>query len=423
MNAAAAQPVVAYLVNEYPKVSHSFIRREVRALEGLGVRVARFSIRPPSKDLPDAQDREDAGVTRVVLGVGAAGLASAMLKTKLAHPLRYWRAFRAAVAMGRRSEAGVVRHLIYLAEACVLVGWLREANAKHLHAHFGTNPAAVARLVHLLSGTPYSFTVHGPEEFDKPGALSLREKIEDAAFVVAISSFGRSQLYRWCSHEHWGKVHVVHCGVDEGFLRTEATGAPSIPSNTLVCVGRLCEQKGQLLLVEAAARVARTGRDFRLVLVGDGEMRGEVEALCRERGIERQVVVTGWASGEQVREHLAGCRAFVLPSFAEGLPVAIMEALALGRPVITTSIAGIPELVTPECGWLVPAGDVERLAEAMAAALDAPAETLRRMGEVGRQRVRERHDAEIEARKLAALFGVAGEAPHATRPTAAEVPA
>lgn len=424
---------VAYLVNQYPKVSHSFIRREIQALEAQGVEVARFSVQPVREALADPADEAEAKRTRAVLSVGAAGLASAMLRMKLSRPGRYWRAWRSAVRMGRRSEVGVARHVIYLAEACVLAQWLREADARHLHAHFGTNSAAVALLTHLLTGVPYSFTVHGPEEFDRPGRLSLTDKIERAAFVVAISSFGRSQLYRWCDHAHWPKVHVVHCGLDEAFLSASNPGlsASEAPDESIlsdqsgpsslrssdpasaarfVCVGRLCEQKGQLLLIEAAARLAREGRDFRLVLVGDGEMRGEIETLIQRHGLHDRVNITGWASGERVREELSRCRAMVLPSFAEGLPVAIMEALALGRPVITTGIAGIPELVTPACGWLIPAGSIDDLTAAMRACLDAGDDDLARMGAAGAQRVRERHDARIEAAKLAKLFAEAGGA-------------
>jgi len=245
--------------------------------------------------------------------------------------------------------------------------------------------------------------VHGPEEFDKPDSLSLGEKIEGAAFVVAISDFGRSQLFRRCSYGHWSKIHIVRCGVDAAFLRD---GPQLVPDNCrLVCVGRLSEQKGQLLLLEALGRLAAEGVAFELTLAGDGPMRSVIEEQVRRLSLDRQVRITGWLSNEEVRREIIAARVMVLPSFAEGLPVVIMEALALGRPVLTTYVAGIPELVASGInGWLVPAGSVDQLADALRQALETPRERLAVMGQEGAKRVAALHDATREAAKLAELF-------------------
>jgi colanic acid/amylovoran biosynthesis glycosyltransferase len=221
--------------------------------------------------------------------------------------------------------------------------------------------------------------------------------------VVAVSSFGRSQLFRNVSHDHWRKIKVVHCGIEPGFY----ADAPKTPAATrrLVCVGRLCEQKGQLLLIDAARRLSERGIDFELVLAGDGEMRGDIETLIAQYKLENKVRITGWISSHQVREEILAARALVLPSFAEGLPVVLMEAMALGRPVISTFVAGIPELViSGENGWLIPAGDVEALVSALKICLDAPGSTLEQMGDAARTRVVDRHDVDREATKLSALF-------------------
>jgi glycosyltransferase involved in cell wall biosynthesis len=170
-------------------------------------------------------------------------------------------------------------------------------------------------------------------------------------------------------------------------------------------VGRLSEQKGQLLLLEAAAEVAATAPDFRLTLVGDGELRAPTERRIAELGLGDVVEITGWADEAEVRRRILAARALVLASFAEGLPVVIMEAMALRRPVISTWVAGIPELVDADCGWLVPAGDAGALAGAMRAALSAPPERLAAMGRAGRARVEARHDQRAEARRLLALIG------------------
>lgn len=394
---------VAYIVNQYPHVSHSFIRREIAALEGQGIAVERYSVRPSKAEVVDPADQAEQGRTRVILGVGAAGLLGALVRAALGRPRAWLMGLAAAIRLGRRSERGVLRHLIYFAEACVLVRWLAASGAGHLHAHFGTNSATVALLTRLLGGPSYSFTVHGPEEFDKPEALSLGEKIAHAAFVVAISDFGRSQLYRWCAHEHWPRVQVVRCGVDAAFL---SGGPQPIPDNQrLVCVGRLSEQKGQLLILEALGHLAAKGVAFEMVLAGDGPMRGAIEQQLRRLGLDGRVRITGWLSNAAVKQEMLAARIFVLPSFAEGLPVVLMEALALGRPVVTTYIAGIPELVQDGVhGWLVPAGSVPALTTALAQALQTPPARLAEMGRAGAARVAAQHDVHREAARLAELF-------------------
>jgi colanic acid/amylovoran biosynthesis glycosyltransferase len=398
---------IAYLINQYPKVSHSFIRREILALEAFGITVRRYAMRDCAEELVDEADRQELTQTRFVLAVGAIGLLKATLQVALRQPSRFLQTLRLTLQLGWRSESGSLKHLIYLAEACVLLDWLTVENITHLHAHFGTNPATVALLCRMLGGPPYSFTVHGPEEFDKVQAIALPQKIQHAAFVVAISSFGRSQLYRWCPLEQWAKIRVVHCGVDDEFLNHPSTPIPTQPR--FVCVGRLSEQKGQLLLLEAAKQLADEGLAFELVLVGDGALRSPIEELIDRHHLHAQIKITGWASTAEVRSQLLNARVMVLPSFAEGLPVVVMEALALHRPVISTYVAGIPELVNAECGWLTTPGSVESLVDAMRSALQASPEQLAEMGNRGAERVAQAHSITLEAAKLAVLFQLSAE--------------
>lgn len=394
---------IAYLINQYPKVSHSFIRREILALERQGFEVERIALRGWAEPLVDAQDLDERARTRYVLQGGAAPLVRAVLGQLVSAPLRLLQALRLALRMGRRAARPWPVHLIYLAEACRMVGWLRRSGVRHLHAHFGTNPAEVAMLVGALGGPPYSFTVHGPEEFDQPAFLHLAEKIRRAAFVVAISSYGRSQLYRWIGQRDWPKVQVVHCGIEPAFHAGAAVPLPAAPR--LVCVGRLCEQKGQMLLVRAVGRLRHQGTAVELVLAGDGDMRAELEARIAADGLGDCVRITGWIGSDTVRAELLAARALVLPSFAEGLPVVIMEAMALRRPVVSTYVAGIPELVRPgRDGWLCAAGDVDALVVALEALLATPPATLEAMGQAAHVRVLERHAIDIEAAKLARLF-------------------
>lgn len=390
-------------MNQYPKVSHSFIRREILALERLGLEVQRIALRGWEGELADEEDRQERTRTRYVLRHAAFALPWAVLRAALTAPGRFLAALALAMRMGWRAERSLPYHLVYFAEACRMLPWLKSFGARHVHAHFGTNSAEVVMLAHVLGGPAYSFTVHGPEEFDKPRFLGIGEKVRRSAFVVAISSYARSQLYRWVEQVQWPKVKVVHSGLEPAFYELAPVPPPAVPR--LVCIGRLSAEKGQLLLLEAARRLAAKGIGFELVLVGDGEMRAQVEALIAKHGLGNRVRRTGTVTTPQLREEILRARALVLPSFAEGLPMVLMEAMALRRPVLTTYVAGIPELVRPgENGWLFPAGCVESLMAAMEDCFLKPVEELRRMGEAAYRRVVERHSIDTEAAKLARLF-------------------
>ena len=394
---------IAYFTNVYPAVSHSFIRREILALERLGVNVLRFALRGWDSDVVDEQDIAERTKTRYVLQRGLLPLFGDLARTLFSSPRRFFRALLLALRQGVGSTRPLPYHVVYLAEACRLAFWLRSEGVEHVHAHFGTNSAEIVMLARELGGPPYSFTAHGPEEFDSPRELKLRDKVHKASGVAAITSFARSQLYRWVALEDWSKIHVIRCGLDSQFLGQAPTPVPD--THRLVCVGRLCEQKGQLLLLSAIRGVLDSGFDPQLVLAGDGEMRVELEDRIRQLNLDQHVRITGWISGADVRREILSARALVMASFAEGLPVVLMEAMALSRPVIVTSIAGIPELVEPNrMGWVVPAGDVHALQRAIVDCLATSTDDLSEMGELGRARVTTMHDIDREAGKLQRLF-------------------
>jgi glycosyltransferase involved in cell wall biosynthesis len=392
---------IAYFINHYPKVSHSFIRREILALERQGFEVQRIALRGWDDPLPDVEDQRERERTRYVLRNGAWPLLLPTFRILFRAPLRFFKAARLAIKMARESVRPLAYHFGYLAEACQILPWLTAFGATRIHAHFGNNSTEVSMLAHVLGGPPYSFTAHGPHEFDRP--MGLEEKIHRSNFVVAISCFGRSQLYLRSRHEDWPKIQVIHCGLEAAFHDIAPVPVPIAPR--LVCVGRLCETKGQLLLIEAGARLASKGVPFELVLAGDGEMRSELETLILKYDLSRQVRITGWISSTEVREEIMAARALVLASFAEGLPVVIMEAMALRRPVLATYIAGIPELVrSGEHGWLFPAGSVDELTKVMEDCLSRPQRELQEIGEAGYRRVMERHSIDAEIQKLGMLF-------------------
>ena len=262
---------IAYLVNRYPAISHSFIRREILALELAGVPVLRLALRGWEEEQRGDTDLLELTRTRYVLRAGAISLLRSFLGLVASRPGAVLKALRLVWLVGRGADRPFSVHLVYLLEACQALRWLEAEGITHLHAHFGTNAAEVAMLVRELGGPPFSFTVHGPEEFDKPAFIALPEKIRRSSSVVAVSSFGRSQLMRHVAQHHWSKIHVVHCGLEPAFHNIAVAPLSSAPR--LVCVGRLCEQKGQLLLIEAAHRLFKEGRRFELVLAGVGVLR------------------------------------------------------------------------------------------------------------------------------------------------------
>jgi colanic acid/amylovoran biosynthesis glycosyltransferase len=392
---------IAYFINHYPKVSHSFIRREILALERQGFDVQRIALRGWDGPLPDEEDKLEQDRTRYVLRRGAWALLLPTLRVLVNSPRRFLRAVRLASRMASQSTRPHSYHFIYVAEACQILPWLAAFGAQQVHAHFGTNSAAVAMLAHVLGGPPYSFTVHGPEEFME--SMGLEDKIRLCAFVVAVSSFGRSQLYLRSRFEDWPKIKVVHCGLEQAFYEVAPIPPPDTPR--LVCVGRLCVEKGQFLLLEAATRLAANGVLFELVLAGDGPLRSEFEAQIEKYGLKDRVRITGWISSNAVRDEILAARALVLPTFAEGLPVVIMEAMALRRPVLATYVAGIPELVRSGVeGWLIPAGCIDSLTTAMEDCLTRLPAELQKIGDAGYNRVIVRHSIDTEAAKLAQCF-------------------
>ena len=394
---------IGYFINQYPAATHSFIRREIRALEALGISVFRYALQSSAFASVDPEDEIEERLTKHILVAGMGEFLRCCFRALLMQPVAVYQAIVEAFRLGWRSDRGILRHLVYVAEASVLASWCRRDGVEHVHAHFGTNSAAIAMIAKCFSGISYSFTLHGPEEFDKAELLSLNSKVQGSAFAVCVSSFGRSQLMRWSPRDQWRKIAIVHCGVDPLFLDGPVFPFPIAPR--LVCVGRLDGNKGQTILVQAARRLYDAGISFEIVLIGDGPCRKDVEDAIRGAGLQDAIRLIGWASGARVKEEIVAARALVLPSFAEGLPVVIMEAMALGRPVISTFIAGIPELVEPgKTGWLVPASDEIALSAAMRAALEASADLLATMGAAGRLRILKRHDSAKEATKLKKLF-------------------
>lgn len=402
MTPGATRPGVAFLTNLYPATTHSFIRREIAALEAAGWDVHRFAHRRAPGPLVDPADIAEAARTCVLVELPRRQAVRALL----ARPLRSLAGLAAAWRMAREGDGRLLAHLGQLGLAALLVQRLEALGRPHLHVHFGTNPATVARLAQRLAGTRYSLTVHGPHEFVEPDRLNLGEKIAGAEFVAAVSRTGLQRL----RERHPGQAHklrLVPCGLDEPWW-----SAPAAPTTAprLLAVARLEPQKDPLRLVDAAAQLAASGEVFQLAIAGDGSLRGEVEARIARHALHGCVQLLGWRSGPQVAALLDGVRALVLSSQDEGLPVAVMEAFARGRPAIAPDVGGMRELLeTGATGWCVPAGDTSALAEAMRQALQADAATLAALGDAARRRVAP-HRAATSATMLGRAFQAVGPA-------------
>lgn len=393
---------LAYLMNTYPITSTTFVRREIQAHEAAGVPVARFAIRDWNEDLVDPRDRAEIGKTTYILRQGAAALAGRAVREAFTNPLGFARALKTTLHLATRPGGTGLKNAAYLLEAVFFKQAARAGNVHHVHAHFSTNSAAVALLARRMGGPSYSFTAHGPDEFDDSVANGLPVKVEHAAFVAAITDYARGVILAATDGAGADKVHVVRCGID----LDEFHSTPPPDNKRIVCVGRLCPAKAQALLLAAVAPLVADNPDLELVLIGDGPDRAAIEAEISDLGLADHVTLAGWASGEEVRAAIQGARIFALPSFAEGLPIVLMESFAMGRAVVTTRITGIPELVDADCGWIVEPGDVPALRDALSKALAADTATLARLAETGRARVAAAHGQTQNAEQLRALFPV-----------------
>lgn len=413
----SSEPRLAYLTGEYPAVSHTFILREIEALRQLGLEVETCSIRrtDPGVHHRGEEEKRAAAETFYVLQAlrNPLTLIAAQL-VALRRPHRWLGALGLALRTAPPGLRGLVYQLIYFAEASVLARHLSERGATRLHNHFADSSCTVSMLTSALSGIPFSFTMHGPNEFFAAERWRLDEKISRATQVACISHFCRSQLMIFAPQEVWRKLHIVHCGVEPE--RYSQAGPPKGGKHILF-VGRLASVKGVPVLLEAFAEVVRKHPEARLTLVGDGPERLAIEAKARALEIADVVNFAGFRSQTEVAAVLAEADIFALPSFAEGVPVVLMEAMASVRPVVATRIAGIGELVEDNVtGMTVPPGSAADLAEALSRLMDDPA-LAARLAEAGRHRVVNEYNINIEAARLAALFC---ESTDALRPPAIE---
>lgn len=399
---------IAYVTGEYPKVSHTFIQREIMALRQLGAKVLTCTVRRPlAKTIVGADQQAEAAATYCVMDAALAPrrLLAAHFALLTRSPGRWFSALRLAFATRPPGLKALVWQAFYFAEAGVLARHMQDQGVVHMHNHFGDSSGSLTMLASELSGIPFSITMHGPSLFFEARWWHIDAKVARAGFIACISHFCRSQVMLFSDQIHWDKLRIVHCGVEPTTYghhpRRDFTGH-------LVFVGRLDAVKGVSLLLQAFAAARSDYPNAHLTIAGDGPARNMLEAQAKALGVQAAVQFAGYLDESAVTALLDDADMLVLPSFAEGVPVVLMEAMASRLPVIATQVGGVPELVDDGLsGFLVPPGDVENLTVRLRALLGDQG-LCARMGEAGRQKVLKEHDIAVEAAWLYQLFAGTG---------------
>lgn len=396
---------LAYLVSRYPTISMIFVLREVLQLRELGFRIDTASINPPDRtpDRLTPEEAAEAARTYCVKSHGVLGAAVAHLRTILGNPIGYFRGVGLVFALGGLDLKGLFLNLMYFTEALMVGQWMRRNRQRHLHCHLGQQAATVGLFVRRVFGFGYSVTVHGPDEFYDARGQYLADKIAAADFIVCISSFARSQLMLLSPQIHWNKLIVSRLGVDPQLFSPAARNAAP-ETFEILCVGRLTPAKGQHLLIDATERLAQQKRRVRLRLAGSGPDESSLREHAARIGFPERVIFEGAVNQDRIRSLYAAADIFCLPSFAEGVPVVLMEAMAMGIPCVTTQITGIPELIRNGIdGLLVAPSGLDALVEALATLMDDPA-LRERLAASGRARILEHYDLRRNVAELAGHF-------------------
>lgn len=367
-------PSITYVVSQYPAISHTFILGEVNGIKAKGIDVHVASINQPDRAFDQLTAIEQAACKESVFVKSAVlnpiGLLRYTFKTLLASPKGFFcslgNTLRSALAYPRQ----LPQHIAYWLEAMVVADMAKKNGSQQLHAHFSTQGCTVAMLAAQIADIDFSFTVHGPDEFYNVDEQYLEKKFSAANFIVCISDFARSQVMKYTAFDDWDKLHINYLGVDSSlFHPSKKPEQPTCP--TLLCVGRLCNAKGQGVLIQAAKILSERGVNYRVHFVGDGPDREKLEAFSLQHGLTEQLTFLGKINHDQVQVLQREADIFVLPSFAEGIPIVLMEAMASGTPCVTTHITGIPELFTHnDDGLLVRPGNATQLADALEALIN-----------------------------------------------------
>jgi colanic acid/amylovoran biosynthesis glycosyltransferase len=397
---------VAYMMSRFPKITETFVLYEMLAVMEQGVKVEIYPLMREHTTVmhPEAVPLvEEAHFTPHI----SLAILASNIKTFFRQPRTYIRTLATTLRATWGSKRFFGGILAFFPKSVYLAQEMQAAGIEHLHAHFASFPAASAYIIHQFTGIPYSFTAHGSDlHRDKK---MLREKVADAKFVVAISKDNQRIITEHCHLTDAAKVPIVHCGVDTEAFKPVSQHNPSSALN-IVCTGTLHEVKGQTYLVKACAELKKRKIPFQCHFVGDGPDEAALKEQAAQAGLSGDIVFHGRVPRLTVIEIMKNADIFALPSVPtqdgrrEGIPVALMEAMAFAVPVVSSELSGIPELVeNGVSGLLVPPRDVKGLADSLAR-LATDHDLRRCFGEAGRQKVLKDFDLSQNASLLITLF-------------------
>lgn len=393
---------LGYLLSHYPSANHTYLVREVGALRRAGLEVDVVTVDPDARPehVLTPEEREERARAFVVKRAGVAAIAWSHLASVATRPVRYAAGLATAVRLAGTDLKRLPYHLFYFAEAVVAGRRLWQRGCTHVHTHYASTVAVIAARVFPFE---LSASIHGSAEFIEPRAQRLREKVAACTFVRAISQYGRSQLMLASPPEEWAKIEVVRLGVDPDAFAVRLPSSGPGPFR-LSSVGQLQPAKGFHVLLDAVAMLVRSGRDCVVTIVGGGDLRAGLETRARQLGVADRVTFTGPLNQIQVRRVLGDTDCFVLASFAEGIPVVLMEAMAAGVPCVATRITGIPELIEDGVsGLLVTPADAEALAGAVGALQDDVG-LRQRVSAAARARVEREYNLGVNVDRLVQVF-------------------
>jgi len=396
---------IAYLTSRYPAISHTFILREVRSLRNQGLFINVASINNPDRPLQQLtqEEKEEANNTYFVKNHGIKGALSTHLTMLIHHPKHYLSGFLLSLRLGGLNLPKLKLCILYFVEAIMIGQWMKKTQSKHLHVHFASQAATVGMITKQIFPISLSYTVHGPDEFYDVSVHSLKEKIKYADFIICIGYFSRSQMMKLSDYKYWNKLEIAPLGVDP-LLFAPVTQENENDETEIICVGRLTPAKGQHILISAIKQLADKEKNIKLRIIGDGPDRRSLEKQVKQFNLQDNIIFEGAVNQDKIRQLYAKADIFVLASFAEGIPVVLMEAMAMEIPCISTNITGTPELIRNDIdGILVPASDETKLADAIESLIDNA--TLRiKLGKAGRQRVIEKYNLDPNIDRLAKIF-------------------
>ena len=397
---------VGYIVSRFPKLTETFVLQEILEMERLGVATEIYPLLRHQEAVVQPE------VQRLVqrahfLPFFSLAVLSAQWYFLWHRPFAYFQAFLEIIKGTMGSKTYLAGALLYFPKAVQFAYMAKQQDVRHIHAQFANHPALVALVMHRLTNIPFSFTARGSDiHVDR---TMLREKIAAAEFAITVSAFNKEVMSQECSASDQQKIHVIYGGINTERFQPKPNRITTGPMR-IVCVSRFEEVKGHRQLITACHLLQQRGVNFECHLVGDGELRSQIEEQIATYGLQQVVILHGACTQEQVVEHLGQATVFVLATVQaangkrEGIPNVLKEAMACELPVVASNISGIPELVEHGVsGILVAPNEPAQLADALQQ-LQLDPQFCRQLGQAARQKILSDYDIKSSTRKRANLF-------------------